>query len=283
MKNLKFLPLLIISLSLTITSCKKKGCTNVLATNYNSEAKKDDGTCIFDTVTKKNQLTFKFTHNYNGTTVNSSNLNSLQFTNAFGTTHSIVTMDYLISNLRLYKSNGDSVVLTGHNLVSLTNNNTLTYIATDNIAEDTYTGIGFNFGFNATDNTSGAYSDLNIANWSWPETLGGGYHIMKFEGKFISNVPDTVNFAYHMGTAREITVTDTIFHANHLFTQVSGANFTISNDATIEIKMNIAEWFSTPNTWDLNTYNQTLMPNYNAQVMMNQNGKNVFTLGAITQ
>ena len=29
----------------SITSCKKKGCTDNGAVNYNSKAKKDDGTC----------------------------------------------------------------------------------------------------------------------------------------------------------------------------------------------------------------------------------------------
>lgn len=28
-------------------SCKKEGCTDSAATNYNADAKKDDGTCIF--------------------------------------------------------------------------------------------------------------------------------------------------------------------------------------------------------------------------------------------
>ena len=78
-------------------------------------------------------------------------------------------------------------------------------------------------------------------------------------------------------------MTDTTYHNNHIFNQLSNSSFTLSNDATIEIKMNIAEWFKTPNTWDLNTYNMMLMPNYNAQILMNENGKNVFSLGSITQ
>lgn len=31
----------------TITSCKKKGCTDATATNYNNTAKKDDATCLY--------------------------------------------------------------------------------------------------------------------------------------------------------------------------------------------------------------------------------------------
>ena len=33
--------------ALTFTSCKKKGCTDPTATNYNDKAKKDDGKCEF--------------------------------------------------------------------------------------------------------------------------------------------------------------------------------------------------------------------------------------------
>jgi len=35
-----------LSLTTLITSCKKKGCTNENATNFDSKAKKDDGSCV---------------------------------------------------------------------------------------------------------------------------------------------------------------------------------------------------------------------------------------------
>src|SRR5690606_6748235 len=33
---------------LTFTACKKEGCTDATATNYNEKAKKDDGSCLYD-------------------------------------------------------------------------------------------------------------------------------------------------------------------------------------------------------------------------------------------
>ena len=40
-----------LGLAITLTACKKEGCTDPLATNYNSKANHDDGTCNYDGVT----------------------------------------------------------------------------------------------------------------------------------------------------------------------------------------------------------------------------------------
>ena len=39
------------SLTLSLTSCKKEGCTDDIATNFDSNAKKDNGSCIYPVVT----------------------------------------------------------------------------------------------------------------------------------------------------------------------------------------------------------------------------------------
>lgn len=36
--------------SITVTSCKSEGCTDSMATNFDADAKKDDGTCEYATV-----------------------------------------------------------------------------------------------------------------------------------------------------------------------------------------------------------------------------------------
>jgi hypothetical protein len=63
------------AITILLTSCKKEGCTDETALNYNSEAKKDDGSCVFDEPTYSIPTTYSFadasgvsTVNYDGQT-----------------------------------------------------------------------------------------------------------------------------------------------------------------------------------------------------------------------
>ncbi|HHG83674.1 MAG TPA: hypothetical protein ENJ82_02900, partial [Bacteroidetes bacterium] len=52
-----FLLFIMSTLAVTTTGCNKKGCTDPLSTNYDPDAKEDNGTCVFPTV---GQLGFMF-------------------------------------------------------------------------------------------------------------------------------------------------------------------------------------------------------------------------------
>ena len=61
MKSIKkTLPLLLIAVGVgfTFTACKKKGCTDPNATNFDPDAKKDDGTCMVPTATWYEDVTY---------------------------------------------------------------------------------------------------------------------------------------------------------------------------------------------------------------------------------
>ncbi len=61
--------LLVLSLiCLAFVSCKKKGCTDSAAKNYNSEAKKDDNSCTYYTKGTVTKLTIKLFPNGQGGT-----------------------------------------------------------------------------------------------------------------------------------------------------------------------------------------------------------------------
>ncbi|NQX97305.1 MAG: hypothetical protein HRT73_05410 [Flavobacteriales bacterium] len=278
-KNRLTLTALFLFSATLFTSCsKEEGCTDPAANNYNIEAEKDDGSCTYNApaITHSN-ITFNFTHNWDGVAVSSNNFNQFDFVNAFGDTLSISKLRYLISEIRFHKSNGDSVLIDGYNLVDVTNATGLSYATTVNVPVGNYTGVSFNFGFDSLDNLDN-YIDLNSASWNWPGMLGGGYHFMQMEGKFKHLGNDSI-YAFHNGTAR---VSMGVFEQNFFNANLSSVTLT-GADVNMEIKMNIAEWYKNPNTWDLNTLHAPLMPIYNAQKMMQANGTSVFNLGTLTQ
>lgn len=287
MKNTKYIIAGILGLTMVLstTSCKKKGCTDADATNYDANAKKDDGSCEFDTISdhsdhEGSHVMIKMEHNYNGAAFMPSDFDTIKFTNDKGTKHSVTKLQYLISDFVMYKADGDSIVVEGYNFVDFTNTNTFAYSFPSelHIPNGDYTGIGFTWGFDEADNSSGTYADLNSASWSWPAMIGGGYHFMKFEGKFIETNTDTTSFALHNGTASNSGTHE----ANHFYVKLN-QSFTLSNDASISVKMDLSEWFKNPTQWDLDLLHGMLMPNYSAQKQMNANGRSVFSFGTVTQ
>jgi hypothetical protein len=284
MKKIIFI-LAVITLGLSFNSCNKKGCTDALASNYNEKSKKDDGTCNYTTPL----INFSFSHDFDGTPVSPSVFDQLNFTNSNGELLSFTKLQYSISDIRFYLTDGDSIILDGtYHLIDLEDAASLVYALPDLAGyvgtkdyKATFTGVGFNYGFDATDNVSGTYTDLNALSWSWPDMIGGGYHQLKMEGRFIDAADQTVNYQFHNGSATKNGAGD--FESNYRHISLDESSFDLSGPTTIEIKMNLASWFVTPNTWDLNTNYTMLMPNYTAQIMMTQNASNVFSIGTISQ
>ena len=237
--------------------------------------------CNKDNGVSQVQITFKFSHNWDGTAVSNANFNSIIYTNANGEDLSISKLRYLISKITFKKSSGETFILDGYNLVDVTNNTNQSFTPITTIPDGDYSKVSFTFGFDNDDNYNENYIDLNSASWNVPELLGGGYHYMQLEGKFIDNTTTETGYAYHTIRAVDNSGATQVFQDT--FFEVDLGAINITNNATFNIEMNIAEWFKNPNTWDLNVLNQMLMPNSSAQIMMYENGQNVFNLESVNQ
>lgn len=236
--------------------------------------------CNNDSDIISTNITLNFSHSWDSVPVTNSDFNAIKFTNEKGNTLSIERLRYLISNVTFHKQDGSSIVLDGYNLVDLTHGTNLIYEPVAKVPKDRYDNVTFTFGFNNNDNVSGAYLDLNSTSWNVPAMLGGGYHYMQFDGKFINNANEEQGFNYHAIRAANNPGANPTFPQDTFFT-VSLGPVNITNNTIFNIDMNIAEWFKNPNIWNLNALNQMLMPNAAAQIMMFENGQNVFRLKSI--
>jgi hypothetical protein len=216
-------------------------------------------------------ITLNFTHHWNGLKITPQDFNELKFTNENGERLSIERLRYLVSNISLVNGKNYHFIDVGEN--------TGTSITITELTDASY-ALSFRFGFSNEDNTDGAYQDLNSASFSVPEMLGGGYHFMQFDGKYEDNNNEASGFNYHMIKAVDRTDPDNLKFEDTSF-EVNLGTIVVANTTEIEIKMNLAEWFKNPNTWNLNELNTVLMPNFEAQKMMRANGETVFSLGVV--
>lgn len=250
---------LLIVLALTIAAC-----------DDNDDAAQPDNVTV----------ELRFTQNWDGQEVSQADFATTTYTNAHGEDLTIDRLRYLISDIRLENSSGAVIELSDYNFIDVGAATGLVLMPNVEIPEGTYR-LKARFGFDDEDNVDGAYPDLNSVSWNVPAPMGGGYHYMQLEGKFINDTGDEQSFQYHTIRANDMSTTPITLQDTSI--DLDLGELTLNNDASIEIAMNVAEWFKNPNEWDLNVLNAALMPNFDAQIMMNENGQNVFELGAVSQ
>ena len=204
------------------------------------------------------------------------------YTNKKGQTYRVSRLQYLISDITFNKVGGGAITLEGYHYVELADTNTLVYQLSEKIPEGDYSSIGFTFGFDEEDNINNAYADLNILNWNWPGMLGGGYHFMRLEGDYDS-VGVSKAFKTHMGTARNNSTTPPTFEENHLNIELANSEIIVSKDISFDLVMDINQWYENTYEWDFHIYNAPIMPVYDAQKRLNENGSTVFSIANIQE
>ncbi|WP_435261432.1 MbnP family protein [Tenacibaculum sp. nBUS_03] len=226
---------------------------------------------------KEVSIKLNFAHNWGGTEVTKSDFNTTEFENSKGVKQTIERLRYLISRITLTNGNKEEINFDGYKLVDLSDSENLTHTLSQKISEGTYT-LSFTFGFNNEDNKDGIYKDLNTALWN-VTMLNGGYHFMQLDGKYKDNLGDLQPYNFHAIQAYDKTTNE----SKDTFFVVELGTVSLQNNATITINMDISKWFKTPNEWDLNTLNVKLMGNFEAQQQISENGRNVFSIGTISQ
>jgi hypothetical protein len=194
MKTLKFSTYILFSFLFIATSCKKEGCTDEKALNYNADAKKDDGSCSYPSA--ENALKLKFDHKWGNTWADFSMNQNLTHPGT-GETMNFQILNYYISGVKLKKEDGSWWEENeSYHLIKVDENNTAPHIHI-NVPSGNYTAVSYRIGVDSTRNVSGAQtgalSPSNGMFWSW----NTGYIFIKAEG--LSEDAPNGNFKYHIG------------------------------------------------------------------------------------
>lgn len=224
-------------------------------------------------------INLNFQHFWENDSLSNADFNDFKFSTEAGNLISIERLRYVISHIQLTDNNGLITEFNEHHLIDVTNANGLNFSLNNTINSGSY-HIQLTFGLNNTYNALN-HPDLNAASFNVPEMLGGGYHYMQLDGKFINNSNSEQGYNYHAIRAVDISSGNPVFPKDTFFT-IDLGTIVLRGNTHITINANMAEWFKNPNHWDLNVYNSVLMPNPEAQIMMFENGSSVFSLNSVT-
>ena len=115
-----------------------------------------------DNTTPSASVNFKFTHNWNNTAINSTNLDTETVTNANGEVINMVRFRYLTSRFLLTNLSGQTYSFDGFKFSDLALENTYNFSPEINeIPTGTYT-LSFIWGFNEADNIAMRTYKLNL-------------------------------------------------------------------------------------------------------------------------
>lgn len=228
-----------------------------------------------DEVAQNTKININFKHFWGTTEITKADFNSIKFTNQNGEKLSIERLRYVVSNIQLTDEFGNTKKISNYNLVNVGEETGVTIAEETTLFNGKHT-LNFTFGFTDDDNKDGVYKDLNSVTFNVPKMMGGGYHYMQFDGKYKNTANQEKPFNYHAIRAVKMV--------NQMATDLKDTSFPVSksginvqnNTVTITIKMDVSKWFI--NNWDLNVWDTPLMPNYDAQIQMNTNGKEVFSV-----
>ncbi|MEG1763479.1 MAG: hypothetical protein RR256_07720, partial [Bacteroidales bacterium] len=201
---------------------------------------------------------------------------------ASGQEITISEIQYFISEISLINDKNEKIPLPTMDFshyVDISIPSTLKWTPRMPIPSGIYTGIEFVFGFTPAHNQTNQFVNPPESLMFWPQTLGGGYHYMKINGKW--KAPDSVqmhNFGFHAGTGQTwengIPIS---FHPNFFFVRDSFfMPLPYNTTGKLAINMDVKEWFQNPHTWDFTVYGGAIMQNQTAQNVLKENGSTVF-------
>lgn len=231
------------------------------------------------------KIILNFIHHLNGVPVQ---FDTLMYVNAAGNPYLINEIQYNISDITLYNHNGSEILIDDWKDIHYVDTDipaSQSWEVFDKIPEGTYDSIAFTFGILEAKNISFMFVNPPESFMFWPEYLGGGYHYLKLNGKWLEEGQQTMNtpFDFHLGPGQiYYSYPDSItgFVHNEFRISLSNSGFSMVKGRIMEfnIIMKIENWFKNPHIYDHDVWGGYIMQNQDAMQLVKENGWNVFSI-----
>ena len=231
------------------------------------------------------KITFVFKHLVND---NPLQVDTMKYVNAAGNHYLLSEIQYFISDVILHKQGGNILIDEWKDIYYIDTDieSTQSWQVFDDIPAANYDQISFTFGINEQKNQSLMFVDPPESLMFWPEYLGGGYHYMKLNGKWLADDQQVKPFNFHLGIGQNYGYPGNIigFIQNYFTVTLPASAFEIKRGktTTIEIIMNVDQWFIDPNTYNHDFWGGDIMQKQDAMKEGCENGHNVFSVGDIS-
>ena len=188
---------------------------------------------------------------------------TLGYTNDAGENYNIQTLKYLISDITLHSDDGNTLLLDEVHFIDISDASTFSFTVKD-VPNNNYTSISYTMGLDTIKNINNLYINESYHSaMVWPETNGGGYHYMKLEGAYNN---DSTFYNTHTGGT---------MGGDYSFNNVEDISLTVDDDLgdfSINVNMEINNWYNSPNQIEFSSYGMGIMMNMMIQMNIQMNG-----------
>lgn len=209
---------------------------------------------------------------------------SLDYENVAGNKYQVDEVKFFISNVRFHSKKGEWCNVQSNDGLHYFDSNlpdTYNWLIDNELKVGDYDSVSFIFGLPPEQNVTGYFLNPPENNMAWPEVLGGGYHYMQINGKWLNTSQSLQPFNLHTGIGQTYQNGQvTAFIHNHFTVTLPMENCTlVENEAKeLSLVMNVNDWFNTPNHLDWNEIGGSIMQNQPVQELLRANGPHAFSL-----
>jgi len=233
-------------------------------------------------VNQSGKINLSFDHRIDGQPIV---FDKLQYQNQAGNNYLVNEIQYFISDVKLHKTDGSSVLLDAWEDIHYIDTDlpdTWQWNFLDEIPVGSFEKISFTFGISEEKNQSLMFVNPPESLMFWPELLGGGYHYMKLNGKWIDTLNQESPFNFHLGIGQlyhSYPDSITSYIQNYFEVVLPNSSFELSDGQTqkFTLVMNVENWFKSPNVYDHNQWGGDIMQKQDAMKTACENGLDVFT------